>query len=185
MWSETASPVRYYNIKRPPLYKTRRRSQPRSPPICSASSAAARGAASALGAVYCTFGAVAARTWSASGRVGKLGTENKRRSRSRSEDVVAEGTHSATRRSLATIEGSTTRRSHATTTCTSTIGGSSTTGRSLATTGGSTTKHHWEVWSPANPGGREPSLVRMPLVGQIGPRRRRQDRCAQEFGFRA
>ena len=66
--------------------------------------------------------------------------KKKRRSRSRSEDVVAGGIHSATRRSLATIEGSTTRRSHATTT----IGGSSTTGRSLATTGVSTTKRHWE-----------------------------------------
>ena len=141
MWSETASPVRYYNIKRPPLYKTRRRSQPRSPPICPASSAAARGAASALGAVYCIV--ALAPSLHALGRPVAASASLARKKSEEQEQERGSGGwegHSATRRSLATIEGSTTRRSHATTT----IGGSSTTGRSLATTGGSTTKRHWE-----------------------------------------
>ena len=142
MWSETASPVRYYNTKRPPLYKTPRRSQPRSPPICPASSAAARGAASALGAVYCIV--ALAPSLHALGRPVAASASLARNKKTEEQEQERgsggwEG-HSATRRSLATIEGSTTRRSHATTT----IGGSSTTGRSLATTGVSTTKRHWE-----------------------------------------
>ena len=84
--------------------------------------------------------------------------------------MVVGRVHSATRRSLATIEGSTTRRSHATT---STIGGSSTTGRSLATTGGSTTKHHWEVacdhWGlDARPPGGRGRRLRTQAVATTG-----------------